>query len=316
VTTPAETSRTEDLLLGIDGGGSKTRALITDRGGAVLGEGLSTSSNYHRVGFDGATEVLKTAIAAAFAQAGIAPVPFAAATFGLAGVDRAADRELFTRWLEGEQLAARYSIVNDAQLVLAAGAPEGWGVALICGTGSICYGASQSGAIARAGGWGYLVGDEGSGYNIGVRAIQLATQTADGRSFAHKLLEVVLDYWKIDRAEDLVSCIYDSDTTLARIAGLASPVLALADAGDPYARRLLDGAAAALAHHLDVVVKKLALERPPIALAGGLLCVSAALRAAVVGRASVPIGEVYVIENPALGAIALARRLAETPSQP
>jgi len=302
---------TEDLYLGIDGGGSKTRALITDRSGARLGEGIATSSNYHRVGFAGATAAIETAIAAAFAQAGRAPVRFAAATFGLAGVDRPADRELFERWLAGTQLAARYSIVNDAQLVLAAGAPDGWGVALICGTGSMCYGVSPSGAVARAGGWGYLVGDEGSGYNIAVRAIQFATQTADGRSFAKGLLELVLDYWKIERPEDLVSCLYDPETTLAKIAGLAPGVLALAES-DPYARRLLDGAAAALAHHVDVVVKKLALERPPIALAGGLLCVSAALREAVVGRATQALGVVHVVEQPAVGAIALARHLADS----
>jgi N-acetylglucosamine kinase-like BadF-type ATPase len=301
-----------ELLLGIDGGGSKTRALITDRDGTPLGEGLGTSSNYHRVRFEGATNAIKTAIAGAFAQAGLAPVQFAAATFGLAGVDRPADRELYARWLESEQLAARYSVVNDAQLVLAAGSPDGWGIALICGTGSLCYGASRSGAVARAGGWGYLVGDEGSGYNIAVRAIQLATQTADGRSFAKGLLQLVLDYWKIDRPEDLVSCLYDSDTTLAKIAGLAPGVLALAEAGDTYARRLLDGAAAALAHHVDVVVKKLALDKPPVSLAGGLLCVSGALRTAVVERASVALGEVHVIENPVLGAIVLARKLTET----
>jgi N-acetylglucosamine kinase-like BadF-type ATPase len=298
----------ESLLLGIDGGGSKTRALITDRDGTALGEGIATSSNYHRVGFDGARTAIETAIADAFARAGRAPERFAAATFGLAGVDRDADRDLYARWLDDGRLTARYSIVNDAQLVLAAGAPEGWGVSLICGTGSMCYGKSQSGAVARAGGWGYLVGDEGSGYNIAVRAIQLATQTADGRSFAKALLAAVLDYWKIERPEDLVTCLYDSDTTLAKIAGLAPSVLALAET-DQYARRLLDGAAAALAHHLDVVVKKLALEKPPVALAGGLLCVSEALRAAVVARASTPLGDVHVIEKPVLGAIALARRL-------
>jgi N-acetylglucosamine kinase-like BadF-type ATPase len=105
-TTQPETA---DLLLGIDGGGSKTRALITDRDGTALGEGVSSTSNYHRAGIDGATNAIKTAIAAAFAQAGIAPARFAAATFGLAGVDRAADRELFSRWLDTEPRATRSS---------------------------------------------------------------------------------------------------------------------------------------------------------------------------------------------------------------
>src|SRR5262245_21608346 len=109
--------------------------MITDRSGSPLGEGFSTSCNYHAVGFEAATTAIKTAIGGAFAQAGLPPTRCAAATFGLAGVDRASDRELYTGWLDDEQLAERYSIVNDAQLVLAAGAPAGWGVALICGTG-------------------------------------------------------------------------------------------------------------------------------------------------------------------------------------
>src|SRR5262245_29817168 len=120
-TTQQGTQR--DLLLGIDGGGSNTRALITDRSGVALGEGHAGSCNYHRVGFDAATKAIETAIAAAFAQAGLAPAQFAAATFGLAGVDRATDRALFARWFDDKQLAARYSIVNDAQLLLAAGTP-------------------------------------------------------------------------------------------------------------------------------------------------------------------------------------------------
>ena len=96
---PDSTSQT--LLLGIDGGGSKTRALITDQDGAPLGEGIATSSNYHRVGFDAARAAIETAVADAFVKAGRTPARFAAATLGLAGVDREADKELYARWLDG-----------------------------------------------------------------------------------------------------------------------------------------------------------------------------------------------------------------------
>src|SRR4029453_12414402 len=78
---------------------------------------------------------------------------------------------------------------------LAAGAPEGWGVALIAGTGSFCWGRDAAGRSARVGGWGFLLGDEGSGYDLAVQALRLATQTADGRAEAHAILRAILDHW-------------------------------------------------------------------------------------------------------------------------
>lgn len=303
-----------DLVLGIDGGGSKTRALLANRSGEVIGIGVAASSNYQSVGFAAATAALDAAIAAAFDEAGIVPAPIRAACFGLAGVDRPEDQQVFNRWLHERGIVQRWSFVNDAELVLAAGTPGGWGVALICGTGSICYGRAPDGRETRAGGWGHVIGDEGSGYDIGVQALRLATQTADGRADAHALLEAILDHWSLEEPSQLISFVYRPETTRAIIAALAQRVDALAEAGDSHAQRLLDHAGAELGRAIAAVVRKLALDHPPLALGGGLLGGSRRLQAAVMQHAQVALGPSQHVSDPATGALVLARRLIEAES--
>ena len=160
-----------ELLLGLDGGGSKTLALLADAEGRVIGRGIAGASNYQNIGETAAWAALDTAIAAAFADAGLEPSAVAAVGLGLAGVDRPEDRALFEGWAARRFGGAPVVIANDAELVLAAGTPDGWGIALISGTGSIVFGRSPQGEMARAGGWGHIMGDEGSGYAIGVEAL-------------------------------------------------------------------------------------------------------------------------------------------------
>ena len=143
------------LLLGIDGGGSKTVALLADLDGRVLGRGVAGSSNYQAAGAQAAQTALDQAIAAAYANARL-PGPawpqasdaISAACFGLAGVDRPEDRDLFEAWTADRLPHARVVIANDAELVLAAGTAYGWGCALISGTGSIVYGRDPAGRTA------------------------------------------------------------------------------------------------------------------------------------------------------------------------
>jgi N-acetylglucosamine kinase-like BadF-type ATPase len=301
-----------ELILGIDGGGSKTRTLVADRTGTILGVGTAGTSNYQSVGFAAATAALCEAVATALRQAHLEPrTPIAAACFGLAGVGRPADRALFQNWLDNCPIAQHQTIVNDAELVLAAGTPHGWGVALICGTGSICFGKAPDGETARAGGWGYLLGDEGSGYAIALHALRLATQTADGRAAAHTILSTILRHWGLDQPEQLVSYIYRPEVSRAEIATLARRMTELADAGDRDARGILDAAAKELAKLVAAVVHRLNLVEPPVALAGGLLGASSWLKSRLVQHTDVPLGQVTFVEDPAVGALVLARRLLE-----
>ncbi|HET9017371.1 MAG TPA: BadF/BadG/BcrA/BcrD ATPase family protein [Thermomicrobiaceae bacterium] len=306
-----------ELLLGLDGGGSRTRAVVATRDGTVLGTGDAGSSNHQAVGFEPAVRALDEAVAAAWVASGIVPkvtgaeTMFDAACLGLAGVDRTADRDLIAGWASERHLARRLAIVNDAELVLAAGTEQGWGVALIAGTGSICLGRMPDGAIARAGGWGWRLGDEGSGYDVGSRALRLATQTADGRAGAGSLLRAVLAHWSLDMPEQLLPRAYREGVSPAEVARLAVAVVRLADAGDEPARGILRDAGAELARHVETVAGRLRLTSPPLALGGGLLRTSAVLREATLSALSLTPAQVRVVDDPALGAVAIARRLLD-----
>jgi N-acetylglucosamine kinase-like BadF-type ATPase len=299
-----------DLLLGIDGGGSKTRALLADRTGNVLGVGTAASSNYQSVGFAAATTAVLQATNAALEQAGLhAPTEVAAACLGLAGVDRQADRVMWERWIREQGLAQRFVVVNDAELVLAAGTPEGWGVALICGTGSICYGRASDGRTARAGGWGYLLGDEGSGYDLALQALRLATQTADGRAEAHTILHAVLDHWKLSEPSQLIGHVYRPDVTHADIAQLARLIMDLAQADDRYACGIVDRAARDLAQLVRAVMRILDLQHAPIAFGGGLIGGSPGLQRAFIEQVDRPLQLCTFVDDAARGALVLAERL-------
>jgi N-acetylmuramic acid 6-phosphate etherase len=296
------------LILGIDGGGSSTRAAIADSSGKVLGIGQAGPSNYQSIGFAAATQALRQAIEAARADAQIEPgVFFDAACFGLAGAGRPEDQLRFTAWA-AESGIAKVRCVSDAEIILAAGAPEQWGVALISGTGSLCWARSPDGSSVRVGGWGYLLGDEGSGYDLALRALRMAAQTADGRAAAHSLLAAVLEYWQLDQPAQLIRQVYRAEQTRASIAEIGKLVLDLAEAGDAHAAELVQHAGADLAHMLTVAVRKLGLDAPPVALAGGLLATSG-LQAALLSQVSVPLGSITYVDQPVLGAIALARGL-------
>jgi N-acetylglucosamine kinase-like BadF-type ATPase len=301
-----------DLLLGIDGGGSNTRALLADRSGALLGAGAAGPSNYQAIGFDATTQALQAAIDAAFHDAGMERAgPVATICLGLAGAGRPEDRQRFEAWVARQAIARRSAVVSDAELVLAAGTPDGSGVALICGTGSIAWGRAPDGRSARAGGWGYLLGDEGSGYDIALRALRLATQTADGRAAAPALLQAALDHWDLHTPEQLIGHIYRPEATRAEIAALSRRIVALADASEPAAARLLDDAAHDLARLVAAVAHKLDLIAPPVALGGGLLGASHRLRRGIAEVGSVELGALIYVDEPARGALAIARRLAE-----
>jgi len=299
-----------ELLLGVDGGGSKTRALLADRSGVLLGAGTAGSSNYQAVGFAAAVAALQEAIAAAFHDAGRMGQA-AVACVGLAGAGRPDDRAHFEKWAAQQGFARRWAIVGDAELVLAAGTPAGWGVALICGTGSIGYARTPDGRSARAGGWGYLLGDEGSGYDVALRALRLATQTADGRADAPAILQAALDHWGLSEPQQLVQQVYRTGMMPAEVATLAQRIAALAEAGDPNAEAIVDAAAHELARLGVAAARQLGMHAPPLALAGGLFSASPRLRASIATHAGAALGPLMYVAEPARGAIKIARRLIE-----
>jgi N-acetylglucosamine kinase-like BadF-type ATPase len=311
------------LLLGIDGGGTHTVALLAQVGGAaeqtalpwtVLGRSAAGPSNLQAVGANRALQALDEAVGQAFAAAGRARGPVAVACFGLAGGDRAADQALIQEWAHRVHLARRVHVTNDAAPLLAAGTPHGWGVALIAGTGSIAYGRNAEGVTARAGGWGYLLGDEGSGYTLALAGLQAVVRAADGRGTATILSDRLLEHLGLSKPQELVPAVYGTGRDRAALAALAPLILAAAEEDDTLAKQLVAQAAAELAALVAAVVRRLGLapQGLPLALAGGLLLRSASYRESMLrALASIGLGvePATLVHEPAQGALRLAHTL-------
>jgi len=324
---------TPQFVLAVDGGGTNTQALLTDLQGTVLARGLGPSSNLHNVGLEKSCQAIATAVDGALAQvrgaqataaasaASAAGGPrwvaagIAAACLGLSGVDSADDEAQISRWLRDQALAPRLLVVNDSELVLAGGTPAGWGIALISGTGSVCLGRTPEGKSARVGGWGPLIGDEGSGYHIARLALQRATQAADGRAEGSGILKGVLRHWSLPDPTALIRHVHAPTTSTADIASLATVILDLAGRNDAGALEVIAEAARELAVHVDTIARSLKLTKPPLALGGGLL-LRAVLRKELLAAVKTELGPVAQVADPPLGAVVLARRLLQGSARP
>lgn len=307
------------VLLGIDGGGTSTIAWLADAAGNVVGRGQAGPSNMKTVGQTAARAAIDQSIALAFADAGLPPRKLEAACLGLAGFDRPPDREVLVGWSNEAQWAERLVFANDGELVIAAGTPEGWGLGVIAGTGSIAVGRTAAGASARAGGLGPLLGDEGSGYAVALEALRLVARRFDGRdsrpSPADALTIRLCRALGIESPGQLVTVIYAPGTDRTRIAALAAEVAATA-ADDPEVERMiLEPAGRELALAVAAVARSLGWDSGPVplAMAGGFLLSTPAVAASLcnhLGRLGYQVSPTPVPE-PVLGAVLLARRALE-----
>jgi N-acetylglucosamine kinase-like BadF-type ATPase len=306
-----------DLVLGIDGGGSTTVAWLGQREGAdanvIVGRGVAGGSNLQTQGIEQSLANLAAAIEAAFADAGLTRAPVAAAAAALAGSDRDENRRVFQMWAKEWNLAERFRITHDAEPVLAAGTPGGWGVALIAGTGSFAFARSPEGRTARSGGWGYLFGDEGGGYWIAVEGLRAAAHAADGRSSETLLLAKFMERLGAETPLELVPAVYGLAGDRAAIAALADVVTAAADEGDAAATAILDHAAAELAQTVDAAARGAAIAGAPwpLAVTGGMLLRSARLFELLQRELLVlaPTADKLTrVDEPVLGAVILAQR--------
>ncbi|MBI3980185.1 MAG: BadF/BadG/BcrA/BcrD type ATPase [Chloroflexi bacterium] len=303
------------FVLGLDGGGSQTTALVADAAGRLLGRGTAGPANYRAVGLAAAVAAIAAATREALAAAGISGQSLAVACLGLAGAARPEDRQRLHAAVEPLVSARRLLLTTDADVALAAGSPTTTGVVVIAGTGSIAFGRDAAGRTARAGGWGYLLGDEGSGYWIGREALAAVGRAADGRGPATALTAAVTAAWHLPAPPDLLDAVYGTPALRPKIAALAPLVAAVAAQGDPTACAILDRAGDELALAAAAVLQQLNCAAPPtVVLAGGVLLgcapVRERLRAALAQRhPSANTVELQV--EPAVGAVRLALRLLE-----
>jgi N-acetylglucosamine kinase-like BadF-type ATPase len=299
-------------VLGIDAGGSKTVALVAESGGRIVGEGRAGGANLQTEGELQVEKVLHEVIEHALRGRDVPPD---AVCLGMAGVDRESDGRVIRDIMRRLGFRQNTLIVNDALIALVAGAGASPGVVVISGTGSIAYGVSQRGFAARAGGWGPTLGDEGSGYWIGRRALEAVVRDADGRGPRTALTEKVLEYFSLPRPELLISEIYHQPHGRRAIASLAPLVDRTREDGDLVAGAIMIDAADELAKAAGSVITRLEMrgEQFPILMAGGLLKRSEWLVAEIARRMAevAPRSEVLPLtEEPALGAVRLATAAA------
>jgi N-acetylglucosamine kinase-like BadF-type ATPase len=237
-------------------------------------------------------------------------VPVGAACLGLAGAGRAEERAVLQEWARRANLAGRVGVVTDAELLLAAGTPDGWGLAVVAGTGSIAWGKGRDGREERAGGWGYLLGDEGSGYAVALTALRAVVRAADGVGPPTRLTAALLGQLQLADVRALVPALYGGAVDRAGIAALAAVVVELAGS-DTVATGIVEEQARLLARTAAAAVRKLGPEGEPVplALAGGLLVGASAYRErflAALREEGVTAGPVALVREPAEGAVRLA----------
>jgi N-acetylglucosamine kinase-like BadF-type ATPase len=256
-------------VLGIDVGGTKTVCLLAEEDGRVLSAAKGPGANLQAVGELELEKVLHTVMEEAVSKHAAIP---SAICLGIAGVDRPQDATVVRGIMSRIGYKARILIVNDALIALQAGIGDGAGIVIVAGTGSIAYGCDGRGNAARAGGWGYVLGDEGSGYWMGRLALRAIVREADGRGQPTSLTPRVLAHFGVARPEELLQTIYRGDLKPSTVAALATHIQKARDEGDTIAGAILDRGARELAAAAASVASQLELTAEEFAfvLSGGM----------------------------------------------
>lgn len=304
------------LILGIDGGGTKTTALLArcDKGRfRVLGKGSAGASNPRVVGFDQSAMAIRMAVEAAFTDARLEKAVVHHLVAGISGAGREEERIRLNTLLQ--DLASQVEITTDAGLILEEGLFDGWGIAVIAGTGSMIIGKNQTGNVLRSGGWGSHLGDEGSAYAIGMSALKSLCQMQDGLVEPSPLREAVLQKLGLLKVEDLIAPLAEGNWSKEIIAELALVMLEFADQGDALASRLIHDQAGALSQGVATLYGRLGFTQQPtpLALAGSLFTKSASYRSVFLqclAQLQIPLAMQTTVHEPALGALRMGARPA------
>ena len=296
------------ISVGIDAGGTSTVAAMSNNGEYVR-EARGRGANATTVGIDDAADVIITTIREVLA--GSVPDAIYVGAAG-AGRKRVADelRELIEIAFRG----AHVVVGDDVAVAFRAAIPDGDGAVLIAGTGSIAY-AEHGGQSQRVGGFGYLAGDEGSAFWIGMQAVKLYGRVLDGRANRDETTDLVARSLDVPDRERYITALYDRAPDPAQIAALAPSIIAFAGKGNRASTKIVQQAAQELGDLVKAALRAVQLleASPRIALAGGLFrenslltfLLETRLNGDVVGAAIVKGGD-----EPARGALRLAERLA------
>lgn len=326
---------TGQLILGVDGGGTKTvaaAARIDEDQITILAQATSGPSNPLSVGRQAAQQSITAAVNRLLQQlSSIHPARFASTCLAIAGTARAEERLALQQWAQQQPWTAQVQVVPDIHAVLAApaetespthhtdsdsGVP--WGIAVIAGTGSMAWGRcpnqsrnDDTPAQARCGGWGYLIGDEGSAYWIAAQALRAFGHMRDGRAPEDACLgQALCEATKCDDWPHIIQWLYRDDAPRTRIASLTRHLLAHTDASTTL-RKIVHTAATDLANQALRVAEQLQLDAYPLKATGSLIVHGTPFRNEVfrlLRSASHPPSTITLVEHPVQGALHLAQR--------
>ena len=257
-------------IIGIDGGGTKTVGILTTETGQHLAQVQSGPANYHVVGETQTQAVLEAVVGKLCEKAGVSrtsPIRFC---LGMAGLGRVADRKVIGRICDELGIREDRILTHDAHIALIGGTEKQEGVIVISGTGAIVYGIGADGREARASGWGYLLGDEGSGYDIAISGLRAVARAADGRSHPTELTNRILNRLELNEPNALIRWVHAASRDA--IARLAEIVFDTARTADRVAERIVDDAADELVCAAGSVIEQLEFIEPfDVVLSGGNL---------------------------------------------
>lgn len=258
-------------FIGVDGGASKTAALVVDGDGNQLGRGLAGGSNHLRVGIEEATRNVERAVNIALVEAGIAIRDVEYAYCGIAGSDHPLHRQRVIDSLKIFFPRGNFIVDTDARIALTGAVGFDAGIVIISGTGSVAFGRNAEGEEARAGGWGPTLGDEGSGYWIAREGLSAIVRAHDGRGFATKMTDLLCKEYEMCSPVELPRFVYAATTHVDDIARYGRLVIEAANEGDDVAREILTRGGSELAECVLAIARRLKMNdlEFPVAYVGG-----------------------------------------------
>jgi N-acetylglucosamine kinase-like BadF-type ATPase len=299
-----------DLLLAVDGGNSKADVALLRSDGSVLAAVRGPSISHQAVGAERGAARMRALATAVATAAGVEPGPPALAVLCLAGMDSPADERVLAGMHDG--LAREVVLHNDSEAALRAGSPDGWGVAVIQGSGINAVGVSPSGERVRFTALGTISGDVGGGAWLGQQALGAAIRAYEDRGPATALERLVPARFGLDRAIDVTMAVYAGRIPERRLDDLAPDVVAAASSGDGVAVLIMETLADEVASWANAAIRRGGMaELPvPVVLAGGVARGADPLLTALVAervRVVAPAAVVSVLHAPpVLGAALLA----------
>ncbi len=306
------------FVIGMDGGGTKTAAIIAALDGTIIAEHVAGPSNFQTIGVETAAQTIFSLINECCRSANCAPSHIQALTLGLTGAGRVADQKRMADGLKKYSraqgvLLKKVIVESDARIALEGAFNGRPGIILIAGTGSIAFGKDIKGAIHRVGGWGRILGDEGSGYFIGRCGITAVTRFIDGRGTKTLLAKLVADTFHLADQTDIITAVYKNNFDVASVAPL---VLEAAAKKDRVSLLIIEQAAAELTDHvraltaalLPVSRKKIKV-KIPVSFIGGLIANDTLLRRMLTEQLTATLPHIHITEPmspPAFGAVVMS----------